>query len=84
MSSFFICRMAGITSIRFLTVLTLQHLADVGRDLESSQNLFQNFKRHRGTRSADFAGPRNPLFEPFGRSDVVGIEADVVPAETSV
>ena len=28
-----------------------------------------------GTRSAAFAGPRNPLFEPFGRSDVVGIEA---------
>jgi hypothetical protein len=39
-------------------------------------------KRHRGTRSVDFAGPK-PLFERFGRPDVVAIEADVLPAERS-
>jgi hypothetical protein len=40
------------------------------------------FKRHRGTQSADFAGP-NPLFERFGRPDVVAIEADELPADRS-
>jgi hypothetical protein len=40
------------------------------------------FKRHRGKRSADFAGP-NPLFERLGRPDVVAIEADELPADRS-
>ena len=40
------------------------------------------FKRHRGTQSADFAEP-NPLFERFGRPDVVAIEADELPADRS-
>jgi hypothetical protein len=39
-------------------------------------------KRHRGTRSTAFAGPK-PLFERFGQPDVVAIEADVLPAERS-
>jgi hypothetical protein len=34
-------------------------------------------------RGAEISQGRNFLFEPFGRSDVVAIEADVVPAETS-
>ena len=40
------------------------------------------FKRLRGTQNSDFAGPK-PLFERFGRPDVVAIEADVLPAERS-
>jgi hypothetical protein len=39
-------------------------------------------KRHRETRSAAFAGPK-PLFERFGRPNVVAIEAHVLPAERS-
>ena len=52
MSSFFICRMGPHHSIRFLTVLTLQHLADVGRD-----------DRH-GTPYLSFNQPHCSIFPP--------------------